>query len=84
MSNEDFSSISFRKFNLSPEDKYPTITFCIAEGYHCFENNHPRRNENQTCKPIFSRKRLENYNFFHFGILANRKRGNKCYYRGHQ
>ena len=27
--NEDTSSISFRKFNASPRDKYPVITFCF-------------------------------------------------------
>ena len=55
MSNEDFSSISFRKFNFSPEDKYPELTFCVAEGYL-------NRRNNQTHKPIFSEKRLRNYN----------------------
>ena len=45
MNNEDSSSISFRKFNFSPKDEYPTITICIAEGYD--------------SKPIFAEHRLE-------------------------
>ena len=68
MSNEDFASISFRTFNISPEDKYPAITFCIAEGYDdeendCNEENLYEREGNQICTPIFAEKRLKNYNF---------------------
>ena len=49
MNNEDSASISFRKFNSSPKDKYPETTFCIVEGYG--------------EKPIFSETRLKKYNY---------------------
>ena len=49
MNNEDSASISFRKFNSSPKDKYPEITFCIVEGYG--------------EKPIYSDTRLMKHNY---------------------
>ena len=49
MNNEDSASISFRKFNSSPKDKYPEITFCIVERHGQI--------------PIFSEKRLRNYKY---------------------
>ena len=30
MNNDDSSSITFRNFNGSPNDKYPAITLCLA------------------------------------------------------
>ena len=47
MNNDDSSAITFRKFNFSPKDEYPTITMCIAEGYD--------------EKPIFVGERLKKY-----------------------
>ena len=49
MNKEDSSSISFRKFNFSPKDEYPTITICIAEGYD--------------AKPIFVEQRFQDFGY---------------------
>ena len=48
MDNQDSSSISFRKFNFSPKDKYPELTICIVDAYY--------------ARPIFDEKRLKIYN----------------------
>ena len=55
MKNEDSSSISFRKFNASPQDKYPAMTICIVERII------DRFGMIIRTKPIFVQKRLQNY-----------------------
>ena len=48
MNNYDSSSITFRKFNYSPNDKYPDITLCLVE----FKSK----------KPILEESYLQKYN----------------------
>ena len=48
MDNKDSSSISFRKCNFSPKDKYPELTICLVNAYYEI--------------PIFDKKRSKIYN----------------------
>ena len=52
LENNDSSSISFRKFNKSPKDEYPTFTICIGTIYYLeiFDNVYLNQTFNLSSK----------------------------------
>ena len=51
LDNEDSSSISFRKFNASPRDRYPVITLCL---YNNMYNNEELSKHGYSSRQYFS------------------------------
>ena len=51
LDNEDSSSISFRKFNASPRDRYPVITLCFNNNMY---NNEELSKHGYSSRQYFS------------------------------